>query len=69
MRINLFIHIHELPDAFLVCSADLEERNELLKAEARELAEEYLAAMAPPGGDTWVITAVEERTRDGSSPG
>ena len=30
-------------------------------AEARELAEEYLAAMPPPGDDTWVITAVEER--------
>jgi Immunity protein 35 len=29
--------------------------------EARELAEEYLAAMPPPGDDTWVITAVEER--------
>ncbi len=30
-------------------------------AEARELAEQYLAATPPPGDDTWVITAVEER--------
>ena len=30
-------------------------------AEARDLAEEYLAAMVPPGDDTWVITTVEER--------
>ncbi|MGH3248128.1 MAG: YrhB domain-containing protein [Trebonia sp.] len=30
-------------------------------AEARELAGEYLAAMPPPGDDTWVITTVEER--------
>jgi CspA family cold shock protein len=30
-------------------------------AKARELAEEYLAAMPPPGDDTWVITAVAER--------
>jgi hypothetical protein len=29
---NLFIGIHELPDAFLVRCAGLEERNELLKA-------------------------------------
>ena len=30
-------------------------------AEARELAEEYLAAMVPPRDDSWVITTVEER--------
>lgn len=29
-------------------------------AEARRLAEEYLAAMVPPRGDVWVITAVDE---------
>jgi len=33
VRGNLFLRIHELPDAFLVRCADLEERNELLKAE------------------------------------
>src|SRR5260370_40204997 len=33
VRGNLFLRIHELPDAFFVRCADLEERNELLKAE------------------------------------
>ena len=33
VRDNLFLRIHELPDAFFVRCADLEERNELLKAE------------------------------------
>jgi hypothetical protein len=33
VRGNLFIRIHELPDAFLVRCAGLEERNELLQAE------------------------------------
>ena len=29
--------------------------------EARELAEEYLAAMTPPVDDVWTVTNVEER--------
>jgi hypothetical protein len=29
-------------------------------AEARELAQEYLAAMVPPRDDEWVITNIEE---------
>jgi len=29
-------------------------------AEARQLAEEYLAALVPPRDDAWVITTVEE---------
>ena len=33
VRGNLFLRIHELPDAFFVRCADLEERDELLKAE------------------------------------
>jgi hypothetical protein len=33
VRSNLFLRIHELPDAFLVRCAGLEERDELLKAE------------------------------------
>jgi hypothetical protein len=35
-------------------SWDLDEQ------EARKLAEEYLAAMPPPGDDVWVITGVAE---------
>jgi hypothetical protein len=30
-------------------------------AEARELAEEYLASWVPPCDDVWVVTAVDER--------
>ena len=30
-------------------------------AEARELAEEYLAAMEQPRDDVWVVTTVQER--------
>jgi hypothetical protein len=30
-------------------------------AEARELAEEYLASWVPPRDDVWVVTAVDER--------
>jgi hypothetical protein len=33
VRSTLFLRIHELPDAFFVRCADVEERNELLKAE------------------------------------
>ena len=33
VRSNLFLRIHELPDAFLVRCSSLEERNELLLAE------------------------------------
>jgi hypothetical protein len=33
VRGNLILRIHELPDAFFVRCADVEERNELLKAE------------------------------------
>jgi hypothetical protein len=33
VRSNLFLRIHELPDAFFVRCASVEERNELLKAE------------------------------------
>jgi hypothetical protein len=33
VRGTLFLRIHELPDAFFVRCADLEERDELLKAE------------------------------------
>src|SRR5579859_5191753 len=33
VRGNLFIRVHELPDAFFVRCAGLEERDELLKAE------------------------------------
>jgi len=33
VRSNLFIRIHELPDAFLVRCADLEKRNGLIQAE------------------------------------
>src|SRR5262249_53153240 len=33
VRSSLFLRIHELPDAFFVRSASVEERNELLKAE------------------------------------
>jgi hypothetical protein len=29
--------------------------------DAKELAEEYLAAMEPPADDVWVLTRVEER--------
>jgi hypothetical protein len=36
VRGDLFIRIHELPDAFLVRCAGLEERNELLQAEPRK---------------------------------
>jgi hypothetical protein len=34
MRGNLFLRIHELPDAFFLRCADVDERNELLKAES-----------------------------------
>ena len=37
-----------------IVSWDLDE------AEARKLAQEYLAAMPPPGDDEWIITRVEE---------
>jgi hypothetical protein len=33
VRSSLFLRIHELPDAFFVRCAGVEERNELLKAE------------------------------------
>lgn len=33
VRGNLFLRVHELPDAFLIRCANLEERNELLQAE------------------------------------
>ena len=33
VRSSLFLRIHELPDAFFVRSASVEERNELLRAE------------------------------------
>jgi hypothetical protein len=33
---------------------------DLDEAEAKELAEEYLAAMEPPADDVWVVTSVEE---------
>jgi hypothetical protein len=33
VRGNLFLRVHELPDAVFVRCSDLEERNELLKAE------------------------------------
>ena len=33
VRNNLFLRIHELPDAFFVRCASVEERNELLRAE------------------------------------
>jgi hypothetical protein len=33
VRSNLFIRVHELPDTLFVRCADLDERNELLKAE------------------------------------
>ena len=33
MRGNLFLRIHELPDAFFLLYADVEDLNELLKAE------------------------------------
>lgn len=33
VRSSLFLRIHELPDAFFVRSATVEERNELLRAE------------------------------------
>jgi len=33
VRSNLFLRVHELPDAFLVRCPSLEERNELLQAE------------------------------------
>jgi len=33
VRGSLFLRIHELPDAFFVRSASVEERNELLRAE------------------------------------
>lgn len=34
VRSNLFIRMHELPDTLFVRCADLDERNELLKAES-----------------------------------
>src|SRR5260370_35277184 len=34
---NLFLRIHELPDAFFVRCPSVEERNELLRAEPRKL--------------------------------
>ncbi len=37
VRSNLFLRIHELPDAFFVRCASVEERNELLRAEPRKL--------------------------------
>jgi hypothetical protein len=37
VRRNLFLRFHELPDAFFVRCANLEERDELLKAEPGKL--------------------------------
>ncbi len=34
---------------------------DLDEGEARELVEEFLTAMPPPGDDVWIITGVEER--------
>jgi hypothetical protein len=54
VRSNLFIRMHELPDTLFVRCADLDERNELLKAEPGKFfitphyegyrAEQYLVA-------------------------